>query len=223
MCVCTQGSKIVTPHFSGPPIPPLWLQVIATSTPQACTEDYNNYIKAAEKHQESLKHLQLEVNHKSNFVNTALLKHVIISPHLCLKKASLCLWPNKAPHHQWFTLRGAAALWGLFSSPEVSLPGFLLRLVSGCFAPPRGTIVLSAALHSSEMISPFTPFCSFRWPVEQRVHMQVWAGTANGHGELEWVEKTRPGGEMQAPCWEVAGALNSESECRPMKLLTILV
>lgn len=171
-------------------------------------------MKAAEKHQESFKYQQLGVNHKSNYVNTALLKMgVIISPHLCLKKGSLCLWPDKAPHHHWFTLRGVAALWGLFRGPEVSLPRFLLCLVSGCFAPPRGTIVLSAPA-----VAKWFP------PVHTLLLVLLASGGKSSHAGLsrncKWSwrirmgwKKNRPGGEAQAPCWEAAGALNSESEC----------
>lgn len=58
-----------------------------------------------------------------------------------------------------------------------------------------------------------TPFCLFCWPAEERVPMQVWAGAADGHGGLEWMEQTRPGGETRVECWRKQGALNFTTVC----------
>lgn len=176
-------------------------------------------IITTEKHQESLKYPQLEVNHKSSYVNTTLLKTgVIISPHLCLEKASLCLRPDKAPHHQWFiTQRGCCFMrpiqkpWGVTPSHSHVFSSAWFQAVSHLH---QGLLSCQPLFTAAKWFSPRShPSACFVGLLEERVHMQVWAGTANGHGELEWVEKTRPGGEPRAPCWEAAGALNSESEC----------
>lgn len=115
-----------------------------------------------------------------------------------LKKDSLCFCHANSLPDLWFTLRGVAGLWSLFRSPEVLLlviPRFSPCLVSSCFTPSGGTIILSEGQSSQQHSAS---------PCENHTLLLVllacgsWSSHTGLTGSCRWSSRIRIDGKNEA-------------------------